>query len=341
MGGNVVIVLLLWLCCAFTWISPTVLPQCAVLTLAFPFFLFANLAFVFFWIVFKAKYALLPLVGFLAVGGYVMDYSPLQYREDVSADSTLLVVSYNVGSIINEDQQLELIQYIKEVDADILCLQEAAPTLLSRRQSQKSLDSIGYKKLQLGSRCIYSKLPFIGDSIPLHYSTLKGNGSLACYLKNGEDTLLVINSHLESYGLSDEEKSGYKNAIKHPNSKESSETGLMLFRKMKESARCRGGQVDSICAFIDAHAGKSMIVCGDYNDTPISYAYQQMSKRLDCAWREGGRGIGLTYNQFFFFVRFYNVFYSSDWICPYARIDNKMELSDHYPLFTYLRKNPN
>lgn len=341
LGGNVVIVLFLWLCCAFSWVSPVALPQCAVLTLAFPFFLFANLAFVFLWIIFKARYVFVPLVGFLVVGGYVMDYCPLQCREDVPEDSSLLVVSYNVGSVISEAQQTELIQYIKGMDADILCLQEAEPSLLSRRQFKESLDSIGYKKLQLGSRCVYSRLPFIGDSIPLHYPTNKGNGSLACYLKNGEDTLLVINNHLESYGLSDEEKSGYKNAIKHPNSKESSETGLMLFRKMKEVARCRGGQVDSICAFIDAHAGKSMIVCGDFNDTPISYAYQQISKRLDCAWREGGQGVGLSYNQIGFFVRIDHLFYSSDWVCPYARIDNEIELSDHYPLFTYLRKNPN
>ncbi len=342
LGGNVVIVLLLWLCCAFSWISPATLPQCAVLTLAFPFFLFANLAFVLFWIVFKTRYVLVPLVGFLAVGSYVMDYCPLQFREDVPEDSSLLVVSYNVGTIVGEENHLAFIQYMKETNADILCLQETDPSLLPRKEFKAALDSMGYKMLHLVGRCVISKLPFIGDSIPLHYPSLIGyNGSLACYLKNGEDTLLVINSHLESYGFSDEEKSGYKNALKHPNTKESSDTGLMLFRKMKESARYRGGQVDSICAFIDAHSDKSMIVCGDYNDTPISYAYQQTAKRLTSAWREGGQGVGLSYNQIGFFVRIDHLFYSSDWVCPYARIDNEIELSDHYPLFTYLRKKPN
>ena len=342
LGANVLTILLLWTSCASTWISPSVVPQQTVMTLAFPIFLMANFAFVFFWLICKARFAVFSVLGMLVVGGYVMDYCPLHYQEDIPADSSLLLVSYNVGAMAGQENYHAFVQYVKDTDADILCLQEVAgSSLLASEAFKAMLDSMDYKMLQQENRCVLSKFPFVGGVSSLSYSSRTGNGTMICRLRYGADTLLVVNNHLESYRLTDKEKDGYKNVIRHPESDESPGTALALARRISATAQVRGDQADSVCAFIDAHPGESMIVCGDFNDTPISYVYQQISKRLKCAWRENGRGIGLSYNQMGFFVRIDHIFHSSDWVSYKTRIDNKIELSDHYPLHTFLRRKPN
>lgn len=342
LGANVLTVLLLWTSCACTWVSPSVVPQQTVMTLAFPIFLMANLAFVFFWLISKARFAVLSVLGILVAGGYVMDYCPLQCQDDVPEDSTLLLVSYNIGTVAGPENHQAFVQYVKETDADILCLQEVAdPSLLTSAAFKAMLDSMGYKMQQQENRCVLSKLPFVGGVSSLSYLSKTGNGTMVCRLRCGADTLLVVNNHLESYGLTNEEKDGYKKVIRHPESEESPSTVLALARRISATAQIRGSQADSLCAYIDTHSGESMIVCGDFNDTPISYVYQQMGKRLECAWRENGQGIGLSYNQMGFFVRIDHIFHSSDWVSYKTRIDNKIELSDHYPLHTFLRRKPN
>ena len=202
LGANVLTVLLLWTSCACTWVSPSVVPQQTVMTLAFPIFLMANLAFVFFWLISKARFAALSVLGMLVAGGYVMDYCPLQCQDDVPEDSTLLLVSYNIGTVAGPENHQAFVQYVKETDADILCLQEVAdPSMLTSAVFKAMLDSMGYKMQQQENRCVLSKLPFVGSASSLSYLSKTGNGTTICRLRYGSDTLLVVNNHLESYGL--------------------------------------------------------------------------------------------------------------------------------------------
>lgn len=341
LGANVLTILLLWVCCVCTWVSPSVVPQQTVVTLMFPVFLVANFVFLFVWLLTKARFALLPVLGILVVGGYVMDYCPVRFQKDVPRDSAMLFVSYNIGGVVGEEKHLSFIRYVKDADADILCLQEVDPALLRRAAFKSMLDSMGYGKMEQGNRCVLSKFPFIGKAQSLPYPTNAGNGSMVCRLQCASDTLLVVNNHLESYGLTEDERSDYQKAIKHPDSDSLSGTALTLARRLSATSRIRGEQSDSLCAYVDLRTGKSLIVCGDFNDTPISYVYQQLGKRLESAWRESGLGVGLSYNQMGFFVRIDHLFYSSDWISHKAWIDNKTELSDHYPLHAFLSKKPN
>lgn len=341
LGANVVTVLLLWLCCAFTWLSPAQFSKLSVITLVFPAFLLANLFFLVFWLLFKARFVLLPLLGMLAVWGYVMDYCPVQRVESTPEDSSLFVVSYNMGQIIGEEKHTEFIRYVKQTDADVWCMQEVDPSLLSRKIFKQMVDSMDYKLLQEGNRCVMTRIPVVGDVKTLLYETKHGNGTMICSLLYRGDTLLILNNHLESYALTDEERSGYKNVLKSPTSEGVSGTGMTLARRISEGTRVRGVQADSLCAFLERNAAKDVIVCGDFNDTPISYTYQQIANRLQCAWRESGCGVGLSYNQVGFFVRIDHLFHSPGWESHGTRIDDENTLSDHYPLLSFLRKTSN
>lgn len=63
---------------------------------------------------------------------------------------------------------------------------------------------------------------------------------------------------------------------------------------MKHAFLMRSKQVDAIKEFIDKSPYK-VIVCGDFNDSPTSYAYRTISGNLKDAFMEAGSGLGRTY----------------------------------------------
>ena len=78
-----------------------------------------------------------------------------------------------------------------------------------------------------------------------------------------------------------------------------------------------------------------VLVCGDFNDTPISYAHHTVQGKLIDSFSESGRGMGITYNRNFFYFRIDNILHSSNMKSYNCTID-KLRYSDHYPLWCYL-----
>ena len=338
LGANICTILLMWLCVALTFISPDVLPRLSLLTLAFPIFLAVDLLFIVFWLIFHARLVWVPILGALLVGGYILDYSPLNLSTDNSsqdADSSITIISYNVGYMREEEQREEFIQFINTTEADIVCLQEFGTRFLTTYKEW--FDQTVYHSLQVGNVAIFSRLPFLSDTIHIDYPT-RSNHSLACWIDCFGDSLLLINNHLESNHLSPEEKDEYTSTITDPNREAIKSSSRMLVGKLSEAVAYRGIQADSICAHIERNAEHPIIVCGDLNDTPISYTYQRLARRLNSAYRETGFGPGFTYSRRSFPVRIDHLFYSNDWDCTSCRIERSILASDHYPLVVRLSK---
>ena len=55
-------------------------------------------------------------------------------------------------------------------------------------------------------------------------------------------------------------------------------------------------------------SGKYLLVCGDFNDSPISYAHHTIGKGLTDAYREAGWGPGFSYNRNFLYFRIDHLF---------------------------------
>lgn len=336
LGANLCTILLMWLCVALTFVSPEVIPRFSLLTLVFPVFLCADALFVVFWLLFYARLAWVPIVGMLVVGGHILDYCPLNFgNSNTASDSTLTIISYNIGGKKTDEQRAELLRFLKTADADIVCLQEISPHFLTNHK--KWLDSTSYSFLQSGAIATLSHFPFLSDTIHIDYPT-RHNQSMACWIDFHGDSLLVINNHLESNGLSQEEKDNYTNAITDPHRETIKSSSRMLLGKLSEAAAYRGTQADTICSLVDNNTDHYIIVCGDFNDTPISYPYQRLSRRLKSAYREAAFGPGFTYSQRTFPVRIDHLFYSSRWTCTSCRVDRTVLSSDHYPLVVRLSK---
>jgi endonuclease/exonuclease/phosphatase family metal-dependent hydrolase len=78
-----------------------------------------------------------------------------------------------------------------------------------------------------------------------------------------------------------------------------------------------------------------VIVCGDFNDVPNSYAYGTIGKGLKNAFVERGAGIGRTFYGISPTLRIDNIFADARCnIVQYVRI--RKELSDHFPIIADL-----
>lgn len=333
-GANLATILLLWLSALSTYLPPDLFPRLSLAGLAFPVFLLVDVVFLFVWLIFRARMIWMPLLGMLVVGSFVLDYCPINGGGQVS-DSSLCVLSYNAGGVKGKEGRDSFWTYLNQMKPDIICLQEISSSWFSTDEAKADMERIGYKCMGVKGTYVLSRLPMCEADIHFEYET-KGNGSYACWVISGQDSILVISNHLESNRLSSEDKDEYRQIIHNPNRNKVENEGRALAGKLAQAARLRGPQADSLCAVVDRHADTPILVCGDFNDTPISYTYQRLSRCLTSAFRQSGNGMGFSFNQDEFFVHIDHIFFSSQFESTHTFIDRAVCLSDHYPIVTYL-----
>lgn len=76
-----------------------------------------------------------------------------------------------------------------------------------------------------------------------------------------------------------------------------------------------------------------LILCGDFNDTPVSYTYQTIrGDLLKDGFKSCGNGYGYTFHGFFDLLRIDFILYSQG-IHPVSYYSLPQEWSDHNPVF--------
>ena len=81
---------------------------------------------------------------------------------------------------------------------------------------------------------------------------------------------------------------------------------------------------------MNAYTGRK-IVCGDFNDVPVSYTYHTVSGNLQDAFVEAGRGFSPTFSNKFSIFRIDYALLDPAFKVNSYRVVHK-ELSDHYPV---------
>ena len=196
---------------------------------------------------------------------------------------------------------------------------------------------MGYDIRKTKGVMICSRLPFVGDSIPIGFIGSK-NGILAWRVRHGEDTLTVICAHLESNSIPEEEKAALGERLHAHNEEKLKESGRVMLSFLSASAAERARQTDRLDSLLTAREGESIVLCGDFNDTPVSYTYRRMEQHLGNTYRESGFGTGFSYNRTGFWVRIDHIFTSDDWTSFGTRTVREFPSSDHYPVLTTIRK---
>lgn len=329
------------------YIQPVEHPLRSCLGLAFPIFLFVNVGFLFFWLIVRHyRLALLPLAGMLLCYPQIRTYIPINFHTEQVPDGSLKILSYNVmgfDGCVKKEGKNPILTYLQESGADILCLQEYStsdsPKHLSQKDIEKALKAYPYHRVdKLGSTrsnrmAVYSKFPILAASRLKYKSSY--NGSVVYELKIGKDTLTLINNHLESNKLTKEDKVVYESMLSAPERDKVKSGARLLLGKLAEASAIRAPQADAIAQAVRETAHPYIIVCGDFNDTPISYAHRVAAQELDDAFTQSGQGFGISYNQNRFYFRIDHILVSRNMKTYNCTVDKTIKDSDHYPVWCY------
>lgn len=337
--GNITAALLLLICGLSPWLNPTQHPWASVLGLCFPIMLALNAAFLIIWLIIRPRYLWLTLLGLLPSITFIHTYCPINLPAD-KPQHAIKLLTYNTRTLDAKETNaagLTLTNYIAQSGADIICLQECSSK--HAQQFDSVMTAHGYHIARCDkphSIAVYTLLPIISQHLVTYQSLT--NGSWAVELLYQGDTILLINNHLESYKLTPDDKAKYRDMIKEPESEKAEAAARTIVGKISEASCIRAPQVDSVINYIRSSTRTSIIVCGDFNESPISYSCLRMSERLKSAYKQSGNGPGFTYNEKGFYFRIDHIFVSPDWHTYNTYIDKSAPWSDHYPLISYIEK---
>ena len=329
----IVVNILLFLATIISYFAPYINPTKAWI---FPFFatsyfwlLLGNLIFMAFWAVQKSKIWLLSLFAILCGLQHIGSY--LSFSFDRSTPQDISIMTFNTGGAFSlpsgmtgDQHRKEFSNLIKQQNKpSILCLQESA-------YSKFYIEQLGYKNHhRVGSTLLMSDYD-ITDQGSIQFEDTSNRIVWADLLINSEK-VRVVNMHLQSNMVSSQTKDLVKN---HDLGERKTWSDMKsVISKIKRASKIRTLQALEAKEFINASPYPTLVV-GDFNDTPMSYTYGQLTKRYTDAFKKKGNGIGITYAGAIPGLRI-------DYILGSKDIEFKsykclpVELSDHYPIISH------
>lgn len=341
-GANIGTILLMFLIGHADLLSPMTFPKLSNIGLIFPAMLAINFFFIVLWIFLKPRYVIIPILGFIICFGPVRRYMPLNVPHN-PPKGCLKILSYNVwyyAGWTDIGRPNTIIQYIRRQNADIVCLQESSLSDVHIEELDSVLNPIYHytDTLMHGGdvMTVFSKYPIMMHEhidFPSH-----SNMSGAFLLKVRGRDVLVVNNHLETTKLNHEAKERFKELMKGKLERDTAtRTSKWLITHLGEQTKKRSVEADAVARYIAYHHDMPVIVCGDFNDSPLSYVHRVISEGLTDCYVATGNGPGFSYHRSGMYVRIDNIM-CNDFFEPYAcRVDNSIDNSDHYPIMCYLK----
>ncbi len=309
--------------------------------LGYPVFLAINVIFALFWLVFWSRFLLISLViillGWNHIGNHIRIFPE---SEKTVPDSSFRVMSYNVQSTSGNKHltsQAEVFNITASINADILLFQElhlSPQEFNSYIQSYPSLQSTKtvnhHEKSNLHTA---SRFPSVKEG----FLSSKG-GVFALYsdLLIENDTLRIYNLQLASNYL-DKEKSIFDQGI-HLNDPESQKQASSIIRKLKLGYQTRTAEVRVLTSHIES-SPYPVILGGDFNDTPMSYAYHQIRRAglKDTFKKNKKAGMSNTHNENLPPIRIDYILHDEKYRTLSYNCISK-SASDHFPVTALISK---
>jgi len=316
-------------------------PFASLSGLAFPFLFAANLLFLFLWLTTWRKGALVPAATILICLAAAIDFCPVHLSQSAKdAKSDLTVMTYNTegfGIDDNKDWTTSnpVLGYIMEQDPDIAFLQEATVSIVNNSATDRNIRrQYPYSAVTKGEThlaCL-SKYPILrNESIEFSESA---NGCQRLVILVGKDTIVAYNCHLQSNKLKDQELYESRKLIEHPTDSSHYEASRSVLRKLLESTSMRAEQARDIRDRVQKESSGYIIVCGDFNDTPLSYSHRLFDRFMYDTYGKTGSGIGYTYHEHHLYYRIDHIFCSRSMKPVRTWVDRGQKDSDHYPILS-------
>lgn len=343
---NVLFVVGLLASYASAYISPENAWYFAFFGLTYAFWVICNLLFVLIWVIIKMKLALISLIALLIGFPIHMRFSAFRFlpaQEQELSENQIKLMTYNVQLFglynwkDNIKHRNEMFRFLRKEDPDIACFQEYFYEETDYFETTDTLVKIldaNYVHFESASSlhethhwgaATFSRFPIVRRS-KIKFERSRGNICLVTDIVKGGDTLRIFNVHFESNHLE---------TAKIDRLADGDSTARIIatdmFRALRKSYKRRASQVDLVSKAIK-ESPYPVVVCGDFNDTPVSYTYSEIASGLKDAYLESGRGLGFTYAGKIPFLRIDYILHDERIKTTGFRVLNAKKYSDHYPL---------
>lgn len=313
--SNLILVIALLLSTWLPKLSPHSLWVSGFAGLFFPILCVLCLIYIPIWLFYKKPYYWLSIAGILLCINAIRHSFGTNFLSPAAnkqVDSHFTLMSFNTSSMglksYSADQSLskEIDSVLKVASPDILCLQE-----FYTNDNPKLVDNLNHIRQNLNyphfyftcdktqwntwhfGIALFSRYPVIdARKIPCGYSPAgSGSSFLQADMLIGKDTVRIITAQLQSYMFNGNDY----NHLDNLKSKASfSLSGLgQVIKKMRRTFNSRATQAEALSRLV-SESPYATVICGDFNDTPVSYTYNTLSRNLKDAFLESNWGLGRT-----------------------------------------------
>lgn len=288
----------------------------------------------------KAWISILALL--VAIPGINKSYS---FGSKEEADNSIRVMSYNVhmfkhidGITDSENFANQMANQVRDQNPDILCCQEFAAfkSGVSRPKCIEDFaESCGFqyiyynRKSNFGGNVVFSKYPITKVDEESGFGQENTYGVMVTVDAGEKGKFHVANVHLLSYMITDTE---IDLLINSTDKKDDLDTiGKTVLHKLSYAFQRRSDELKNVLTTMPPVSGP-IIMCGDFNEPPLSYNYRQMQKAgfVD-TFTKVGRGIKPTYAGKLPLLRIDYIWGNND-VKPLNFKRLRYKASDHYPI---------
>ncbi len=313
------------------YVSPERSGVLSVVALGAPIIYLLDVVLMFYWLV-RTRWIMAIIMSVMVVTGffYVSKYYNLsidrEYDVKYKESRYTKVMTYNV----REGHDSKLVDYIESHKPNILCLQE----ITTNTDHWKTLTE-RYKN----TYAAYTESP---NQILTTYKIVRSGeipglptitGLWADLLVN-KDTVRVVNIHLQSTAIRVED-TRFLESHDYLVDKQRDTKLKSIVGRLVQNNKSRAVQARKVAEFLKTSPYK-LVVCGDFNDVPLSYTYRTISKNLNDCFSEKARGFAYTFDTRYKLLRIDNILVSPAIEVVSYDVDNDIKLSDHYPVISRL-----
>ena len=316
------------------YISPERSGLLSVVALGAPIIYLLDIVLMFYWVVRWRWYRASLMMAVVVLGLF---YLSRYYKIDIDRHYEMSyrehkfhkIMTYNV----REGKEQGLAEYIAKHNPDILCLQE----INTRNDNWMALTEkykTTFKDAESSGNQILSKYRIIRSG---EIAKLDRRNGVWADLRVKDDTIRVISLHLKSTSINQEDTQFIE---KHEYLRDRDREIKLrsIVSRLVENNRKRAVQAEAVAEFLAA-SPYTTIVCGDFNDVPLSYTYNIIARNFDDAFSKMADGFTYTYDTRYGLLRIDNILVSPSVEVVSYEVDNEAKYSDHFPVISRVRFN--
>lgn len=253
----------------------------------------------------------------------------------------LKVLTYNVHYCSEQDRSRttsDAMDYIINSGADVVCMQELYSLDAAERIGNASHEQVQEVKrlypytIATGGIDVITISKYPVSSVAIHYRPdLDYFMYEVARVDAPSGPVTFCNVHLTSFSLTEDDREVLNKAA-HGRMRGSARAMKNSVYHKLTNAFCLRARAARELAALAERVGGNLIICGDFNDVPGSYAYTTIRKAgLSDAYADAALGPTVTFNGHNLFFHIDQMLYRGT-MRPFAVKRGKIKASDHYPL---------